>query len=145
MLPHRAVYPKKWNPAFQGGALWSVLLLPASRILWGQVNPDRGEEVCKPPSNLFRAPLISCRSQSSGYHELSRIIFKFKSITYGQICLPIGIFFSYEYLSLNHVFSQFNFSLAFTVKYFGLFASNYSAPFSHVRTQISFSLACTRF
>ena len=39
-----------------------------------------------------------------------------------------------EYLSLNHVFSQFNFSLAFTVKYFGLFASNYSTPFSHVRT-----------
>jgi hypothetical protein len=29
-------------------------------------------------ANEFRAPLISCRSQSSGYHELSRIIIKFQ-------------------------------------------------------------------
>ena len=38
LVPHRAVYPKKWNPALQGGALLATLLLPASHSLSGQVN-----------------------------------------------------------------------------------------------------------
>jgi hypothetical protein len=45
--------------------------------------------------NLFRAPFKMCRSQSSGYHALSRIIIKIKINTYGLIMLcgttPIGI------------------------------------------------------
>lgn len=40
----------------------------------GTSQPYGQEEVCKPLPNLFRAPLIICRSQSSGYHELSRIL-----------------------------------------------------------------------
>ena len=30
VISHRAVYPKKWNPVLQGGALLPALLLPAS-------------------------------------------------------------------------------------------------------------------
>ena len=47
---------------------------PSISLPAGTSQPHGQEEVCKPLSNLFRAPLIVCRSQSSEYHELSRIL-----------------------------------------------------------------------
>ena len=41
----------------------------------GDKSTGGGKEVCKPWGNFIQAPLISCRSQSSGYHELSRFFY----------------------------------------------------------------------
>ncbi len=64
----------------RSGTLYSrAVLYPqlyCSQLLFvgGDKSTDRQEEVCKPLPNLFQAPLINCRSQSSGYHALSRIL-----------------------------------------------------------------------
>ena len=58
---------------YSRAVLYPQLYCSQRLILCGDKSTGRGKEVCKPLVNLFRAPLINCRSQSSGYHALSRI------------------------------------------------------------------------
>ena len=76
-FPHRAVYPKKWNPVLPGRCSPGDFTAPSISQPVGTSQPKQTGGGLQTIA-LLQAPLINCRSQSSGYHALSRIIFKIK-------------------------------------------------------------------
>ena len=111
------MYPKKWNPVLPGRCSPGDFTAPSISQSVGTSQPKQKGGGLQTIA-LLQAPLINCRSQSSGYHALSRI--KIKIETHGRqdpYVTPMGYKGLNEYLSLNHVFkTNLNFSLEFTLK-----------------------------
>ena len=84
--------PEEMEPCFPGRCSMRNFTAPSVSLPVGTSQPYGQEEVCKPLPNLFRAPLINCRSQSSGYHELSRILIIINSRPWAKTSFsPTGI------------------------------------------------------
>ena len=97
---------EEMEPCYPGRRSMPNFTAPNVSLSDGTSQPNGQEEVCKPLFNLFRAPLINCRSQSSEYHKLSRK---------NSNSLPRGkLGNTDDHLSLNYVNCKLNFSLAFT-------------------------------
>ena len=119
--PHRAVYPKKWNPVLPGRCSPGDFTAPSISQPVGTSQPKQTGGGLQTIA-LLQTPLINCRSQSSGYHALSRIKFKIK---YPRVTMFVC---THGYVGVKRIFNlkskfqtKLSFPLAFTVNQMHLF------------------------